>query len=328
MVNEAYKVLSSSEKRSVYDRYGHAGVEANGGADKGFDGVENLGGFGDIFDAFFGGFGARSRPRRRRGDDLEVGLTLTFEEAALGIKRHVEVSRTEMCQRCQGRRSEPDTPVETCGMCNGTGQVRRSQQSLFGQFVQVVACPTCRGEGNVIPQPCRQCKGRGTQRHNRKLDVSVPAGVGDGTQLRMTGEGNAGVLGGPPGDLFLFIHVKGHRIFQREGSDLLLNLSVNFAQAALGDTVDVPILEGMAPLTVPAGIQSGTTLRLKGKGIPHLSRKGRGDVFVTVHIVTPRSLDAEQRRLFEELGKQLVDSEKNNKGWFNRVKESFNSDPS
>jgi molecular chaperone DnaJ len=327
-VSEAYQVLSNTEKRSVYDRYGHAGVEANGGAGKGFEGVENLGGFGDIFDAFFGGLGANSRPRRRQGGDLEVGLTLTFEEAALGANRHVEVSRTEVCQRCQGRRSEPETSVETCGTCNGTGQVRRSQQSLFGQFVQVVACPTCRGEGNVIPHPCGECNGRGTQRHNRKLKVPVPAGVGDGTQLRMTGEGDAGIQGGPPGDLFLFIHVKGHRIFQREGSDLLLNLSVNFAQAALGDTIDIPILEGTAPLTVPPGIQSGTTLGLKGRGIPHLNRKGRGDVLVTVHIVTPRSLDTEQRRLFEELGKQLVDSEKNDKGWINRVKESFSSDPS
>ena len=148
-VNEAYQVLSNSEKRSVYNRYGHAGVQANGGVGKGFEGVENFGGFGDIFDAFFGGFSARSRSRPRRGGDLEVGLTLTFEEAALGVKRRVEVSRTEVCQRCQGRRSEPDTLTETCGTCNGTGQVRRSQQSLFGQFVQVVPCPTCRGEGHV-----------------------------------------------------------------------------------------------------------------------------------------------------------------------------------
>ena len=327
-VNEAYQVLSNSEKRSVYDRYGHPGVEANGGVGKGFEGFENFGGFGDIFDAFFGGLGARSKSRPRRGGDLEVGLTLTFEEAALGAKRRVEVSRTEVCQRCQGRRSEPDTLIETCGTCSGSGQVRRSQQSLFGQFVQVVPCPICRGEGHVIPQPCRQCKGRGTLRHSRKLEVSVPAGVGDGTQLRMTGEGDAGTQGGPSGDLFLFVHVKGHRIFQREGSDLLLNLSINFAQAALGHTIDVPILEGTVPLTVPAGIQSGTTLRIKGKGIPHLNRKGTGDVFVTVHIVTPRSLDSEERQLFEELAKRLDDNEKNGKGWFDRVKGSINNDPS
>ncbi|MBI4339781.1 MAG: molecular chaperone DnaJ [Chloroflexi bacterium] len=304
-VSEAYQVLSNPEKRTAYDRFGHAGVNGNGSASQGFEGFGDLGGFGDIFDAFFGGFGRQARPGPQRGRDIEVALDLTFEEAALGAEKDVEVTRTEVCARCRGTRGEPGTTPQACGNCRGSGQVRRTQQSLFGHFVQVVPCTTCQGEGRVIAKPCTQCRGAGYERHARKLKITVPAGVDDGAQMRHSGEGQAGALGGPPGDLFLVLRVQGHKLFSRRGVDLLYNLPINFAQAALGDSVPVPTLEEQTTLKIPAGVQSGTVLRIKGAGIPYLQRRGRGDLLVTLHVVTPTSLDAEERRLLEALAKRL-----------------------
>ena len=324
-VNEAYQVLSNPEKRTAYDRFGHAGVSADGGTSRGFEGFDTSGGFGDIFDAFFGGFGRRTRTESRRGRDLELGLTLSFEEAVLGTQREVEVSRTEVCERCKGSRGEPGTSVDRCATCQGSGQVRRSQQSLFGQFVQIVACPTCKGEGQVFSQTCTQCRGNGHERRTRKLTVTIPAGVGDGSQVRLPGDGDAGSLGGSAGDLYLVLHVKEHKLFQREGYDLLFELPVNFAQAALGDTVDVPTIQGKASLKIPAGVQPGTVLRIKGEGVPHVQRRGLGDLLVTIRVVTPRSLGPEEQRLFEELAKRLEDADGTGdaKRWFDRIKESF-----
>ena len=329
-VNEAYQVLSNPEKRTAYDRFGHAAVSTDGGTSRGFEGFDTFGGFGDIFDAFFGGFGRRTRTEPRGGRDLELGLTLSFEEAVLGTQREVEVSRTEVCERCQGSRSEPGTSVDRCATCRGSGQVRRSQQSLFGQFVQVVACPTCKGEGQVVSQPCTQCRGSGHERRTRKLTVTLPAGVGDGLQMRLSGDGDAGSMGGPPGDLYVVLHVKAHKLFQRDGYDLLFELPVNFAQAALGDAIDVPTIQGKTSLNIPAGVQPGTVLRIKGEGVPHLQRKGRGDLLVTVRVVTPRSLGPEEQRLFEELAKRLesADGTGEDKGWFDRIKEGFGGAPS
>ena len=324
-INEAYQVLSNPEKRTAYDRFGHAGVSANGVTSRGFEGFDTFGGFGDIFDAFFGGLGSSTRTRPRRGRDLERALTLSFEEAALGTQREVEITRTEVCRRCQGSRREPGTSLERCDTCVGAGQVRRSQQSLFGQFVQVVTCPTCGGEGQIISAPCTQCRGTGYERRTRRLTVTIPAGVGDGSQIRLTGDGDAGSRGAPPGDLYLNLHVKAHKLFRREGYDLLFELPINFAQAALGDTVDVPTLQGRMSLKIPAGVQSGTVLRIKGEGVPHLQRKGMGDLLVIARVVTPRSLDPETRRLFEELEGRLgnVDGAYEDKGWFDRIKETL-----
>jgi len=326
-VNEAYQILSNPEKRTAYDRFGHAGVRSNDGMSRGFEGFDTFGGFGDIFDAFFGGFRSSTRAGPRHGRDLERGLTLSFEEAALGTQQEVEVSRTEACQRCRGSRREPETSLERCDTCGGAGQVRRSQQSLFGQFVQVVTCPTCGGEGQIISSPCKQCRGSGYERHTRRLTVTIPAGVEDGSQVRLSGEGDAGSRGGSPGDLYLNLHVKEHKVFRRERYDLLLELPINFAQAALGDTVDVPTLQGATSLRIPAGVQTGTVLRIKGEGVPYLQRKGRGDLLVNVRVVTPRSLDPEAQHLFEELAGRLgrVDGTHEDKGWFDRIRETLGS---
>lgn len=319
-INEAYQVLSDAEKRAAYNRFGHAGVSANGGPAKGFDGFDTFGGFGDIFDTFFGGFERRARGEPHHGSDLEIGVTLSFEEAALGTEQELEVTRIETCQRCRGARSEPGATIATCSTCHGSGQVRRSQQSLFGYFVQVVTCPTCGGEGRVISQPCTQCRGTGRERQTRVLNVAIPPGVEGGSQVRLSGEGNAGSMGAPAGDLYLTIHVKEHKLFQRQGADLLLVLPVNFAQAALGDTLLIPTLQGKTSLTIPPGTQSGTVLRVKGQGIPHLQGKGRGDLLVTIQVVTPQSPSPETRRLLEELAKRL---EQEDKGWLERIKEAL-----
>ena len=328
-INEAYQILSSQDKRTAYDRFGHAGVSTDG-TSRGFEGFDTFGGFGDIFDAFFGGSGRRARTEPRRGRDLEVSLSLSFEEAVLGTQREVKVSRTERCERCKGSRGEPGASIDRCATCGGSGQVRRSQQSLFGQFVQVASCPTCAGEGQVISQPCTQCRGSGHQRHTRKLTVPIPAGVSDASQMRLSGEGEAGSVGGPPGDLYVALHVKEHPLFQRDGYDLLLDLPINFAQAALGDTIEVPTIQGKTPLKIPAGVQSGTALRIKGEGVAHLQRRGRGDLLVRVRVVTPRTLDPEEQRIFEDLAKRLdnADGTTEDKGWFDRVKETFGGSPS
>ncbi len=324
-INEAYQVLSDPRKRADYDRYGHMGVGQNGGA-RGFEGFENFGGFGDIFDAFFGGFGTTTRTRTsaRRGADLQVTMTVEFEEAAFGAEKELEVQRTEMCGHCHGSRSEPGNSPTTCGNCGGTGQVRRSHQSIFGQFVQVATCGTCRGEGRIITHPCTRCRGSGQERKTRKLRVSVPAGIETGTQLRLTGEGEAGANGGPPGDLYISIRVKEHPVFRRDGYDILYQLPINIVQAALGATVKVPTLEGDAELVVPPGTQSGEVFRLRGKGIPHLRSKQRGDQLVSIFVEVPRNLTEEQRKLFQELARSFGSSPAHgDKGWFGKIKDAL-----
>ncbi|MBI4199051.1 MAG: molecular chaperone DnaJ [Chloroflexi bacterium] len=320
-INEAYQVLSNPDRRAAYDRHGHAGVAVANGGWQGFEGIDTLGGLGDIFDAFFGGMGAGTQARPRRGRDLQLGLTISFEEAALGTQRRVEVTRTEPCGRCRGSRSEPGTSPERCRTCQGNGQVRRSQRSLFGQFVQVVSCPACRGEGQTVTHPCAQCRGRGLEPRTRQLEVNIPAGVEDGTRIRLTGEGEAGVPGARPGDLYIDLRVQEHAFFRRQDNDLLYELAVNFAQAALGDTVKVPTLQGEEALRIPAGIQSGTVLRIRGKGVPHLDGGRRGDLLVTVTVVTPKDLDPEARRLLEALAKKLgapdgAEERRRPPGWF------------
>ena len=324
-INEAYQVLRNADKRSAYDRFGHAGVGIDGGQGQGFEGFDTFGGFGDIFDAFFGGFGTRVRTGPRRGSDLQMELTLSFEEAALGVQKGVEVSRIEVCERCRGSRSEPGTSPAQCPNCRGAGQVRRAQQSLFGQFVQVVTCTTCQGEGQVISQPCSRCRGSGQERQTRTLEVNIPAGVEDGSQIRLSGEGGAGSRGGTAGDLFILLHVKGHKLFARSGSDLLYELLINFAQAALGDSVEITTLQETVPLKIPAGVQSGDVLRVKGKGIPRLRSSRRGDLLITVRVVTPSSLSPDQERLLMELGQSLdhPDGKGEDTGWLGRIKETL-----
>ena len=325
-INEAYQVLADPEKRANYDRFGHAGVSGNGA--RGFDGFENFGGFGDIFDAFFGGTQTRGRTAARQGADLQTLLTIEFVEGVFGAEKEMEVQRTEICDRCRGARSEPGTPPATCTNCGGTGKVRRDHQSIFGQFSQVSTCGRCRGEGTVITKPCSQCKAAGAVQKTRKLVVSVPGGIESGTQIRLSGEGEPGTHDGPAGDLYVSIRVKAHRLFTREGYDLIHRQGVNVAQAALGATLEVPTLNGDAEVQIPSGTQTGDVIRLRGQGVPHLgNQKQRGDELVTVIVETPRELTEEQRWLLEQLGKSLgpdgPEDHKGGKGWFDKIKDTL-----
>jgi len=305
-INEAYQVLSDTEKRNRYDRYGRVDV-AEGFPDFGF------GGLGDIFESFFGGFstpfGRTAQRVPQRGDSLQSHLNLSFKEAVFGCSKEVEIQRIEFCPSCHGIGSEPGTNPETCPDCRGAGQVRRVQQSIFGRFTHITTCSRCGGSGTVISNLCSQCRGRGRIKVKRKVMVKIPAGVDDGQRLRLDGEGSAGLYGGPPGDLYVTFSVKPHNLFHRDGSDILYELPINFAQAALGDEIRVPSLNGNVDLKIPSGTQSGKIFRFKGKGIPYIDGKGRGDLLVKVAIITPQHLDKNQHYLFEELAKVLTRTE-------------------
>ncbi len=326
-VNEAYEVLSDENKRAAYDRFGHAGVDASAGAG-GFSGdFSGFGGLGDIFEEFFGFGGARAGTRRtpRRGADLRYDMPITFEEAAFGVEREIEVARYETCTRCNGRGTEPGTTPLRCHTCNGTGEVRRVQQSILGSFVNVTTCPTCRGEGETISIPCTQCRGNKRVRVVRKLTVKVPPGVDSGTQIRLAGEGELGEHGGPIGNLYVVLDVKPHQFFRRREDDIVLEVAINVAQAALGDEITVPTLDGDEKIPIPAGTQTGRVISIKGKGIPHLRRSGRGDELVVIQVSIPTQLTHEQREMFSKLAKTLGKEviPQNEKGFIDRLKDLF-----
>ncbi|MBI2965021.1 MAG: molecular chaperone DnaJ [Chloroflexi bacterium] len=301
-VNEAYHTLNDADRRAAYDRFGHAGV-TNGAGGAGFSGYENFGGFGDIFDAFFGGASARRGPRP--GRDLEYRTTLEFEEAVFGVEKHVEVDREEACERCNGSRSEPGHSPVRCSTCGGSGQVRRVQRNIFGQFAQISACSTCGGEGRTVQVPCKACNGRGRKRRQRTIVVNVPAGIEDGTRIRLTSEGEPGEAGAPRGDLYLYITVKPHELFERHGNDLVVEMEINLAQAALGATVDVPTLKGSRTVKIPQATQSGTVFRIRGEGVPEVGTSRRGDLLVSVFVSVPEKLSAKQKALLEQLSETL-----------------------
>jgi molecular chaperone DnaJ len=323
-VNEAYEALSDREKREAYDRYGHAGVENAG--NRGFEGMD-FGGFGDIFDAFFGGATTGARQGPVQGGDQRVNLTLTFEEAAFGSEKQFKVSRTEHCSVCHGTGSKPGVNPVRCPTCNGSGQVRRVQQSLFGRFTNVSTCSECRGTGSIIKDPCHQCRGSGRERFERSLNVKIPAGVDNGAQLVMRGEGDSGSQGGSSGNLFINITVKPHEFFIRRGEDIIYEVPITFVQAALGDEIEVPGLAGKTKIKIPAGSQTGKLFRLKGQGITHLNRSGRGDQLVLVVVVTPDSLNEKQRQLLKELAATFTASNmpppEKWKSWLDGVKGAF-----
>ncbi|MFC1902754.1 molecular chaperone DnaJ [Chloroflexota bacterium] len=296
-VNEAYEILSDTDRRSAYDRFGHEGADRLFG--RGFEGFD-FGGFGDIFETFFGGT-TTARQAPQRGADLHYRVTISFEEAAFGCEKETKISRIENCSLCHGIGSKPGTQPTQCPNCNGTGQVRRTQQSIFGRFTTTTTCGQCRGEGSIITEPCPRCRSTGKERCQRSISVKIPAGVDDGSRIRISGEGEAGSRGGPLGNLYLTLSVKQHKFFTRDGDNVLFDLPINIAQAALGAEVEVPTLDGTTKLKIPVGSQTGQVIRLKNKGIPHLHRSGRGDQLVTLFAVIPDSLTKKQRQLFEEL---------------------------
>lgn len=324
-VNEAYEVLSDPEKRAMYDRYGHAAAQGDNPFARGFDGF-GFGGLGDIFDAFFGGQQGRAQRGPQRGADVRRTVTISFEDAVFGIEREIEVMTAEICTACNGLRAEPGTQPERCGTCNGTGELRKVQQSIFGQFVNVAMCDRCRGEGRVVGTPCRNCKGVGREKRKRKLSVKIPGGVDHGSQMRLSGEGEIGANGGPRGNLYVQINVKPHDVFQRDEDDLLLELELSIAQASLGDEVQVPTIEGEPhTLRVPAGTQTGEVFIVRGKGVPHLRGSARGDMIVRASVVTPKGLTKEQKdllkRLAESMGQDVKPQE--DRGFMGKIKDAL-----
>ena len=321
-INEAYQVLNDPQKRAVYDRYGHSGLGGSGGFS---DFGQGFGDLGSIFEEFFGGFGGMGGTNRRaprRGADLRVDIALSFEEAAFGTEKEIDVPRMEECKYCNGSGAEPGTIPVGCATCGGSGEVQRRQQSpLFGTIVTAAACPRCNGEGEVISTVCSQCRGRKRTLATRKIKVNVPAGVDDGTRIRLAGEGEAGSLGGPRGNLYVLIGVEEHPVFRRNEFDLHMALSVSIAQATLGATVEIPTLEGESiSLDIPAGTQTGKSFRKAGLGIPRLQRSGRGDLIVTVHLLTPTELTDEQEMLLRQLAESLGEEvHEPRRGFFDRI---------
>jgi molecular chaperone DnaJ len=321
--SEAYEVLSDPEKRRSYDMFGHAGVGQAGAGAGGFEGF----GFGDIFDTFFGGgFGARTGRRAARGDDLRYDLTITFEEAFTGIEKEIEVARLVTCELCTGSGAQPGTGSETCATCGGSGQVRRQAQSIFGSVVNITTCPSCGGAGRILRTPCSECRGQGRVERTKRLRVRIPPGVDTGSQIRLTGEGEAGYRGGPQGDLYIVIRVRSHAHLRRQDQDIVYELRVNMVQAALGDRIEVPTLDGPVEVTVPAGTQYGQTFRLPGRGMPNVRTGRRGDQFVVIQVVVPKDLSAEQKTMLRKVGGLTGKPEKVSKGFFEKLREAINLD--
>jgi molecular chaperone DnaJ len=313
-VAEAYEVLADPSKRQQYDRYGHAGPDQ--GFTFGFNDFRRareaysefgFGGFDDLFDMFFrqGGRGGARRTRSRRGEDIEYRLRVTLEDAATGTKMTITAPRLVACSHCDGEGAEPGSTRKTCPTCQGQGQVQYRQQSLLGSFVNVQTCPECRGAGEVIDQPCKRCHGHGRVKEKSRISINVPAGVETGSRLRLRGQGNAGLHGAPPGDMYIAIEVIPHPTFRREGRDVHSTLTISFPEAALGAKVRTESLWGEESLDIPSGTQPGTVLRLKGKGMPDVRSHGKGDQLVEVQVSVPKKLNAEQRRLLKQLRERL-----------------------
>lgn len=331
--NEAYSVLSDEQKRAQYDQFGPEAFENGGmGGGPGAGGFGGFGGFGgsgmeDIFDMFFGGQGRGGRSNNagpQRGADLRYDMEITFEEAAFGVEKEISLKRAERCEHCHGEGAEPGSKVETCPECHGSGYVRFTQNTMFGQMVNERPCSRCHGEGKIISNPCKECGGSGTVKKTKKLKVKIPAGVDNGSRLRVGGEGEAGLKGGPSGDLYVYLYVKPHKFFERDGTTVLCEVPINIVQATLGAEIKVPTLDGQVTMKVPEGTQPGKVMRLKGKGIPSLRGGGRGDQLVRMKVVVPTRLTDKQKdalQKFADISKDNINPEE--KSFLNKVKDFF-----
>ena len=331
-VNEAYEVLSDSEKKARYDQFGFAGVDPNFGAGAGGWGGGaggagfDFGDLGDIFGSFFGGgFGggqARRNPNApQRGESIRMNLTISFEEAAFGCEKELTVDRYESCETCHGSGAAPGTSPETCPDCGGSGVVQTRRQTPMGVFASTAPCSRCGGRGKIIKEPCKDCRGSGVVRRSRKIQASVPAGIDNGQTISIRGQGHAGKNGGPAGDLLVTITVRPHELFRREGTSVLCEAPITFPQAVLGAELEIPTIDGKVKYDIPEGTQSGTTFRLKGKGIPALNGRGRGDQYVTVYIETPRNLNREQKEALKKFAEAVGENNyEERKSFFRKFK--------
>lgn len=330
-VNEAYAVLSDPEKKDKYDRFGHAGVDPNAGFGGGAGGFGGFGGFEDIFDMFggaFGGFGGGgSRSRRnapRKGSDLQKAITIDFTEAAFGTKKQISINKYVKCKTCDGTGAKPGTSKKTCPKCGGTGEIKTAQRTPLGTFQSVSPCPDCGGSGEINESPCKDCGGTGKVRDNVTISINIPAGVDNDSVIPIKGQGEPGINGGPDGDLYIVINVRPHKIFERRGQDLWLEIPISFNQAALGDEIVVPTLEEKVSYKVPAGTQPGTVFRLKGKGIKSVRSNRKGDLYVKVTLEIPTKLNSKQKKAIEAMGKAVTNECYQKKSSFlDSIKEFF-----
>lgn len=331
-LNEAYEVLSDKEKRQKYDQFGFAGVDPSygGGAGGAYGGgFGDFGDLGDIFSSFFGGGfgGGRSTTRRnapQRGESIRQSVILSFEEAAFGCEKEITIDRIENCEECGGTGAAKGTNPETCSNCRGTGTVTQTQRTPLGMFQTQAACPHCHGTGKIVKTPCSKCSGAGRVRKSRTLKVNVPAGIDEGQSIQLRGQGNAGVNGGPSGDLLVTVSIRPHPVFTRDGSNVICEIPISFAQAALGDLLQVPTIDGRIEYKIPEGTQTGTVFRMKGKGIQNVNGRGRGDQFVRVNIEVPKNLSEKQKRLLRDFEENTTDdNQSQRKGFWDKVKDAF-----